>query len=181
MNQDFYTTLNRLKFLQRQGWKDRGLNADTIASHTYSAIVIGWVLAHQAGVKVDKVIEMLTVHDLVMAKMEDVTPNSGKYDQKRNLEEEAKSKIAKLLPKNIQKKYLDLFDEFNAQETPEAKIAKQADKLETLLQGEAYEIETSDTTILDEFLETYKNAFTTKLGKQIFQQIKNRHLERSGL
>lgn len=86
MDKGFYNLLNKLKFTQRQGWKDRGLDTDSIAAHSYSAIAIGWLLVQQESGDPGRVVGMLTFHNLVMAKMRDVTPSSGKYDQKKKYE-----------------------------------------------------------------------------------------------
>jgi putative hydrolases of HD superfamily len=172
---DLYSLIHVLKGMQRKGWVDRGLNADSIAEHAFGAMVIGLYLAQQEKVDSHKVVEMLLMHDLVMAEMEDVTPSSGKYQDKRTLEEQAKQRVVDKLPEGIREEYLSLFDEFNAQETPEAHVAKDADKLETLYQGLSYEQETGRTDILDEFLITYSDIFKTETGKKMFEEIKQKH------
>src|SRR3989304_6384624 len=106
---NFYSLVNKLKQTKRQGWLDRGLKADTIASHNYGVNVIAWVLASEEKVDISKVLEMTVIHDLVMAKMEDVTPSSGKYLNKRDLEKAAKVEVAKLLSSPLNSRYLELF------------------------------------------------------------------------
>lgn len=175
---DFYWLIEHLKTTKRRGWVDRGLDADSIAAHIYGAMALGWFIAKEEGVDQYKVVEMLLVHDLVMSKMVDVTPATGRYQEKEHMEEEAKNQVAEILPGDLKEKYLSLFDEFQAVQTKEAQVAREADKLETLLQGEAYEAETGRYDILDEFLGTYMNVFTTKIGKQIYEEISVRHEER---
>lgn len=85
---DFYSIVQSLKFTPRQGWVNRSLEKDSIAAHTYGAMALGWLIADKEGVDRNKVVEMLLVHDLVMAKMEDVTPSSGKYTQKKRFGKE---------------------------------------------------------------------------------------------
>ncbi len=175
---DIYSIINKLKFLKRKGWVDRSLDADSIAAHAYGAMVLGWLIADKEGVDKDKVLEMLLVHDLVMAEIEDVTPSSGKYAQKRNLEKGARELVTQALPEGLRDRYVALFDEFRAQESLEAKTACEADKLETLMQGEIYEEKTGKSDILDEFLQTYESVFQTDMGKSIFEELKTRHEER---
>ena len=176
---DFYSIVQSLKFTPRQGWVNRSLEKDSIAAHTYGAMTLGWLIADKEGVDGNKVVEMLLVHDFVMAKMEDVTPSSGKYTQKKDLEKKAKELVGQTLPESLKTRYTTLFDEFQAQETKEAKVAREADKLETLLQGEAYEEKTGKSDILDEFLQTYESVFQTDTGKSIFEELKTRHKERT--
>lgn len=175
---DFYSIINSLKFVRRKGWADRGLDADSIAAHAYGAMVLGWLIADKEGVDKSKVLEMLLVHDLVMAKIEDVTPSSGKYAQKRDLEKGAKELVAQALPEGLRDRYVALFDEFRAQESLEAKVACEADKLETLMQGEIYEEKMDKNDVLNEFLTTYASVFQTGTGKNIFEEIKARHEKR---
>jgi len=175
---DLHSLVLILKKARREGWVERNLDADSIADHSYGAIVIGWYIATEENVDVDKVIKILLVHDLVMAKMEDVTPLTGKYDKKREIEEGAKKSIAELIPGELKRKYLDLFGEFNEDKSPEAIVAREADKLETLLQGEDYEIRTGRTDVISEQLEYYLKYFKTQTGKRIHQEIKKRHEER---
>lgn len=94
--------ISTLKKTKRQGWIARGLDADTIASHIYGAMSVGFYLAEEEKVNVEKVVQMLLVHDWVMSKIEDVTPQSGKYDKKRQMEEEAKEVVKALIPEILQ-------------------------------------------------------------------------------
>jgi putative hydrolase of HD superfamily len=174
---DLHSLVITLKKAQRRGWIARELDADTIAEHSYGVIVVGWYLATEEKVDVGKVIEMLLVHDLVMAKMEDVTPITGGYEEKEELEQKAKQQIAEQIPESLQEKYLKLFNEFNERKTKEAIVAREADKLETLLQGEAYE-EKEGREIIGKFFDVYKKYFETDTGKKVLSEIKSRHEEK---
>ncbi len=174
----FYQLIRKLKLIKRQGWKDRDINADTISEHIYGAMSIGWRLAMEEGANHLKVIELLLVHDWVMSIIPDVTPSSGKYNEKDKLENQAKTDIVKIFDRKVGNYYLKLFEEFKSLNTLESKVARESDKLETLIQGEFFEIETKRSDILDEFLKTYHSIFTTKSGKLIFNGIKKRHLLR---
>lgn len=41
--------LQKIKFVERQGWKQRGVKADTIAAHVLDAVLVGWYLADKEG------------------------------------------------------------------------------------------------------------------------------------
>lgn len=174
---DLHSLVITLKKAQRRGWVARDLDADTIAEHSYGVIVVGWYLATEEKVDVDRVIELLLVHDLVMAKMEDVTPITGGYEKKEELEQKAKHLIADQIPESLQDKYLELFEEFNERKTKEAIVAREADKLETLLQGEEYE-EEEKRDVIGKFFDVYKKYFETDTGIRIFNEVKKRHLAR---
>lgn len=175
---DLYSIISKLKFTKRQGWLDKKLDADTMSAHIYGAMVLGWSIAAEEKVNPTKVVEILLVHDLVMAVMEDVTPASGKYEEKESLENNSKGIIAITLPEPLRDKYLSYVDEYQKQETKESIVAREADKLETLLQGETYEKQTGNNHILDGFLQGYKSVFKTKTGRKLFEDIESRHQER---
>ena len=181
---DFYSLIRTLKKSGRQGWAGRGLKSDTMASHIFGAISLGLILAKGTRANENKVTKMLLVQDLVMARMKDISPTVGKfanpktYQIKGNFEEIAKRKVYDELPETIKNDYLSLFNEYQQQKSIEAKIAREADKLETLLQGDAYEKETNRADILDEFLHTFEGLFTSSLATMIFSEIKSRHLAR---
>lgn len=156
----------------------RRLQSDTLAAHIFGAMVLGWVLAQEEEADPPKVIEMLLLHDLVMAKMEDVTPDSKKYVRKSQMEGQVSKLIGKILRKTAAKRYLDLFKQFQEKSTKEARVAHDADRLETLLQAQSFEEETGKSDILDQFLETYQKVIQTSSGKRIFNEIKSRHERR---
>lgn len=172
---NFYNLINFLKFKKRQGWLDRRLEADSIASHIYGAANIGWLLAKKEKADQNRVVMMLLAHDLIMANIPDVTPRSGSYGQKKDLEREATPVMIANLPPEIKEEFAELMAEFEEQKTKEAVIAHEADKLETLMQGASYEQQTDRDDILDEFLETYRSVFKTVSGKQLYQEIKKAH------
>jgi putative hydrolase of HD superfamily len=172
-----FKPLKKIKFIKRHGWVQRDLEADTIAAHNFDSLHLGWYLAKKEGLDPARIKSLLEVHDLVMVYMEDVTPKSGKYQDKEGLEKEAMKQLAADLPQEMREEYLALLREFQEQKTPGARIAKEADKLATLLQGDAYEEETGRSDIQDEFLGTYASVFenATKTSQEIFAIIQQRH------
>ncbi|KKQ97746.1 MAG: hypothetical protein UT24_C0012G0057 [Candidatus Woesebacteria bacterium GW2011_GWB1_39_12] len=176
---DLYSIISVLKKTKRQGWIYKGMDSDDLASHIFGAMCIGLYLAKLEKVNSEKVVKILLVHDWVMAKMDDVIPPSGNYDKKRLMEEKAKRTVFNELPSVIKKEYMNLFNEFNSMKTKESQIAREADKLETLLQGEVFEEETQDTKVLDTFFENYKPVFKSKNGSKIFKELEKRDLKRA--
>ncbi len=172
----YIESFQKIKFIKRNGWLERGLDSDSIAGHVLDTISVGYYLAKVENVDVFKVMEMLMIHDSLMAYMEDVTPKSGKYDKKKDYEKDAFEVFINTVGEH-KDRFEELFNEFEEKKTKEAVIAKEADKIATLLQGDRYEIETKKD-ILSEFITTYQNVFITETGKKIFEEIKNRHAQR---
>ena len=170
-----YSIVTSLKNTDRQGWTVRGLRREPISSHIFGAQSIWFYLATEEGVNADRVIQLLLVHDYIMSQIEDVTPLGDKYQQKRLMEENAKNAVAQKVPVKLRHTYTDLFNEFNAVETPEAQVAREADKLDTLMQAEVLEIESNHYDFLGAFLDTYESIFKTPSGKKAFKEIMERH------
>jgi putative hydrolase of HD superfamily len=79
-----------------------------------------------------KVRELLTYHDLIELESRD----QFIMDQNKetlNKENQDFKKLIKKIPKKLTKKYILLFEEFQKQETKEAKFAKTIDKLEPII------------------------------------------------
>ena len=94
---NWYPLLLSMKQQHRRGWTERGLGGDSIADHSFACIVIGWFLAQQERCDPLRVYELLIVHEIVMAKMPDVTPASGEYGSKEFLQE-ARDRVESICP-----------------------------------------------------------------------------------
>jgi len=169
--------LQKIKFMKRNGWVKRGVNSESIAAHTLDATFIGWYLAKIKKLKENKIIKMLLIHDLVMAFMNDLTPADKAYRKKSEIEEKAFNRVMENIPSLFKQEYSSLWKEFQKQNTKEAKVAKEADKLATLFQGEAYEEETN-IDIISEHLSYYASVFTSREARKIYKTLKRNHLSR---
>ncbi len=85
---------------------------------------------------------MALVHDLAEAITTDITPSSPLIGQKNQLENEAMHQIKDMLKGNpFGEEAFALWQEYAANETPEAKFVKQLDKTELIYQVVSYENE----------------------------------------
>lgn len=171
--ENFFDDINDLKHTERQGWKDKDVDRprDTIASHSFGAALLGWSLAEKEGLNSDKIVKMLLMHDLIMAYVEDLTPEDENFDSKKEKEKEASEKLFSDVPDSIEDEFRDLFDELQEKKTEEARIANEADKLDTLFQASKYSKE-SDESFLGEFLDFHRNEFESDTGEDIFRGLK---------
>ena len=131
----FLQQAERLKATRRSGWTSTG-EPETVAAHTWRLCLMAMVLADQfPEVNVDRVIRMLVIHDLGEALHGDIPapeqagPGSKAAEERRDLLE-----LVAPLPVKARDAIVQLWDEYEAWETPEAKLAKGLDKLETILQ-----------------------------------------------
>ena len=140
----FFFQIAGLKKLPRSGWKIKlGLNdSESVAEHSYMMSVMSMVLADMKSLNSEKVIKMSILHDWAESKIGDFMPDEIGYDKKSELENYAMTEILELLPQKIQSDYQDMWNEFLARNTPEARLVHELDKLEMALQAKIYETAT---------------------------------------
>ncbi len=132
----------QLKHLFRQGWIQRGIsqdNCETVAEHTFGNAMLCLMLASRfPELDALRVLQMALIHDVGEAYVGDITPlDNVPASTKKALESEALEKIFGKLPGGSS--LIDIWQEYEAQQTPEAKFVKQIDRLEFALQASVYE------------------------------------------
>lgn len=140
---DFYYTTNYLKELVRSGWKQWNVQRErleSVAEHIYSTCMLALAISSEFSYSIDleKVILMLTVHELEEIYISDITP----IDDVSPEEKIRKGHIAVheiLSPLVDAKKYEALIWEFDNHFTPEAKFAYMCDKLDADLMSLYYD------------------------------------------
>lgn len=130
----FLRSAERLKATRRSGWTSTG-EQESVAAHTWRLCLMAMVMGdHFPEVNVDRVIRMLVVHDLGEAIHGDIpapqqVPGAKAADERRDLLE-----LTSPLPPEARENIVALWDEYEACQTPEARLAKGLDKLETIMQ-----------------------------------------------
>lgn len=134
----------KLKDLRRTGWKQKLEieNGETVAAHTLLMIVLVLFFSEKNQYSYKKkvrLIEMVLVHDLAESIIGDITPETMNEIRKRRLEDEAFGKITKkMCPKNLKKKYLELWHDYQTKKSFDSKYVHLIDKLEMVLQAHYY-------------------------------------------
>ncbi|MCL7024340.1 hypothetical protein MKW94_013370 [Papaver nudicaule] len=172
---DFLTLCHRLKATKRTGWIKRDIKGpESIADHMYRMGVMALITADIPGVNRDKCIKMAIVHDIAEAIVGDITPCDGvPKEEKNRREREALDQMCNLLGGGERAKEInDLWMEYENNSTPEAKVVKDLDKVEMILQ--ALEYETEQGRDLEEFFESTAGKFQTDLGKSWASEIASR-------
>jgi 5'-deoxynucleotidase YfbR-like HD superfamily hydrolase len=119
---------------------------------------------------------MLLMHDMIMAYVQDFTPEDEEFESKKEKEREASEKLFSDVPDEIEDEFRKLFNELKAQETEEAKFAKECDKLDTLFQASKYSEEKNENH-LKEFLESYQDYFNSSTGKGVFRGLESKNFQ----
>ena len=140
----FYSLCNRLKDVVRSGWKVWHVERErleSVAEHVYGTQMLAIAMWSEYGYELDlaKVIMMLATHELEEMLIGDVIPFEASAEEKKLRGREAVIELLSGLDGDAPIR--ELADEFYAQETVEAKFAKECDKLEADLQCRIYDEE----------------------------------------
>lgn len=120
-----------LKKTPRTGYRFLGSGSESVADHSYRVILIGYVLAKLApGVDGSKVVELCLMHDLIEARTGDLNYVYKEYT-KVDLDRALESTTEGLAFGDSVK---SLVSEFNDGRTEEAKLARDADCLDLMLE-----------------------------------------------
>ena len=137
------TEFNHLKNLYRQGWLKRHISRDkceSVADHSFSVALLAMFLAEDRfpGLDLLKVLRMALIHEAGEIHAGDITPVDGvSLEEKHRREKESVFTVFGPLPQA--KRYIELWEEFELNKSPEARLVRQADRLEMLLQAKYYE------------------------------------------
>lgn len=190
---DLWKTLYQLKLTPRTGWVDRGIPAnqsESVADHSFFTMLIAWVVAHNdSSVDSNRVLQLALIHDAAEAIAGDIPP----YDpadipddpaerraffsvrlnrspenaaRKRVIEAEAAEQVMALLPESIRPTWQELWREYEQQQTPEAQLVKQVDRLEAFIQSRLYAEQHPDAPVIG-FADMARNAIDHPLLMEI--------------
>jgi len=170
----------RLKLLPRSGWLQAGIsavNVESIASHTFGMLtLLLWqrTAIIQAGLDLGKALSMAAIHDIAETRIGDITPLDGMDPlRKHKLESAAFQDLTTDVVGGTA--LLDLWQEFEAGQTPEAQLVKRLDKLDMLIQAYIYEQEYSIR--LDSFWQDMAGLFKDTESESIFRYMLNNRKE----
>jgi putative hydrolase of HD superfamily len=129
----FLVEADRLKQIERASWITGRIRRENSAEHSWHLALFALTLADQApdGVRIDRVIRMLILHDLVEIDAGDA-PIHGTYDAEALALQEraAAERIFGLLPDDLAQGFRALWEEFEAAESPDAIFAKSLDRFQ---------------------------------------------------
>lgn len=149
---DLLVHANHLKQLPRTGWLYAGVvQPESVAEHSYvtallvlhlgSAINQSWQdEALDGPIDLGKATQMALLHDLAESLLTDLPKRSAELlgtDLKHKAEESAMHEILGSLPNQDQ--FLTLTQDYAQKSTPEARLVKDADRLEMIFQAHMYE------------------------------------------
>jgi putative hydrolase of HD superfamily len=131
----FLRAAERLKTVLRSGWTSEG-QQESVAEHTWRLGLMAMMLYGKApGIDVARLLKMCLIHDLGEAIGGDVpAPAQQAGKSKAGRERSDLLQLIDPLSRALRQEIVELWDDYEAAASPEAKIAKGLDKLETILQ-----------------------------------------------
>jgi putative hydrolases of HD superfamily len=127
---DFLFEVGILAKTPRSGFYFLGSGDQSVAEHVNRVVFIGFTLGMMTpGVDVGKILKMCLLHDLAETRISDLNYVHQKYTERH--EHKAINDLAETLP--FGGDILSLIKEYEVRETLEAKLAKDADRLEWLM------------------------------------------------
>jgi putative hydrolase of HD superfamily len=130
----FLQTAERLKSTRRSAWTATG-EPETVAAHSWRLTLLALILEDQfPEIRMDHVVRMLIVHDLGEALHGDIPAPEQGAESKAATERRDLVEVIRPLPPAVADGILELWDEYESCQTPEARLAKGLDKLETIMQ-----------------------------------------------
>jgi 5'-deoxynucleotidase YfbR-like HD superfamily hydrolase/DNA-binding transcriptional regulator YhcF (GntR family) len=157
-----------LKQLPRTGWLMLGITQpESVAEHSFRVGMTGMVLAALAGADVAHTAALALMHDVHESRVGDIASVGRAYLTAAAPEAVTAHQTAGM-PAGLAKQLQELTAEYEAAATLEAQLARDADKIETLLQALEYGAQGHST---GPWQETSVTALRTDAGRQLAEAI----------
>ena len=172
----FFEEIIKLKYILRKGWlicgvgeqDNKSVRIESDAEHTYSMALLALEIMNKKHLNLDqaKVLKMIVYHELCEIDYGDHVPMEQIPKEVKYQNE--KKAISRITTEHQMPEIVELWEEFEANKTPEAVFVKKIDKLDALLQSKYYsellnkpEIYESfivnNRAVYDEFIDEFGN------------------------
>ncbi|XP_043277379.1 5'-deoxynucleotidase HDDC2 isoform X2 [Venturia canescens] len=161
--------------MKRAGWVLKDIaEPETIAGHIYRMAMLSFLVDSNENLDKTRIMQMALIHDLAECIVGDITPHCGiSIEDKHQRENKAMEEICKLLG-NQGLPILNLFREYESQESAEAKYVKDLDRLDLIMQAFEYEKRDNTPGKLEEFFSStngqIRHPFINKMADEINEQ-----------
>jgi putative hydrolase of HD superfamily len=136
----FLYEVGQLKRVRRSGWWIAGVeNPESVAEHSFRTAAIAYLLAKLEGADAGKVALMALFHDMAEARTNDLHRIVRRYVNWENVDQRVIKDQSKRLPAPISEEMISLLSEFEETISLEARVARDADLLECLVQAREYQ------------------------------------------
>lgn len=174
----FWRLARNLKLEHRQGWlaKVQVNQVESVADHSFALAILALIEAERRNLDVETTLKLALLHDLDEAITGDFTPEAKKHAGMRKItreREKAIRRILQTLPSSLRTNYRKLWNELIFNNTKEAKLVHQLDKLEMALQASEY-ARTNNAEAFTDFYSSADSMIVDKRLRKIFERIPKR-------
>ena len=136
----FLYEMGQLKRVKRSGWWIAGIeDPESAAEHSFRTAVIAYLLAQLEGADREKAAAMSLFHDVSEARTNDAHRIVRRYVDWEGVDRKALEDQAKRLPDKIAEGVISMISDFEQALSLEARVARDADLLECLIQAREYQ------------------------------------------
>jgi len=134
---DFLLEIDKIKQIFRRTKLFDQSRVENDAEHSWHLAMMAITFADYANENVDllRVIKMVLIHDIVEIDAGDYIVYTNKGNEKKQKEVEGANRIFNILPKELAAELLELWFEFEKNETTDANFANAIDRLEPIMQN----------------------------------------------
>jgi putative hydrolase of HD superfamily len=166
----FLFEAGHLKNLPRAGWLLLGIpQPESVAEHSFRVALVAFALAVMEDADPGRTAALALMHDVHETRISDV-PSVGRAYVTTAVPEAVTAHQTAGMPAPLAAAFQDLTGEYETNETLEARVAHDADKIETLLQATEYRARGFAT---EPWQDTSVQSLRTESGKQLAQAIKS--------
>lgn len=176
----FCREIDQEKQIGRQTYLADGSRKENDAEHAWHMAVMTLLLSEYSNEEIDllRTVSLLLIHDLVEIYAGDTYAydEAGKQSQ-REREEQAADRLFDILPEDQGRYMRELWEEFEAEETNEAKFARTMDHIQPLMLNDASEGKSwqEHGVCLDQILR--RNERTAEGSETLWQYARERFLQ----
>ncbi|HEX4256462.1 MAG TPA: HD domain-containing protein [Streptosporangiaceae bacterium] len=164
----FLYELGLLKRYPRTGWLQLGVRTpESVADHSFRASVVATVLASAEGADPQRAAFLALWHDSQETRTTDLPHLAQRYVTSVPHDQITDDQV-RPLPPALARLIREAVAEYEAGQTPEARCARDADKLEMLLQAREYEAQGHRD--VQPFLDSALNRLHTATGRKLAEE-----------
>ncbi len=162
---DFLNEVGMLRHTPRSGYAFLGSGRETVAEHSHRTAVIGYALAKKTGADAARTVMLCLFHDLPEARTGDFNYVNSLYGCARERDALNDAVAGTGLETDI----LSIWDEHAGRETPESRLAHDADQLDLILNLKRESV--LGNRYADKWLENAVPRLRTDIARELAQSI----------
>lgn len=170
----FLRLLSNLKTTKRTGWLNSSIpHPESISDHMYRMSIISLIHPHST----PHLIKLALAHDIAECIVGDITPYDPiSKESKSAMEDDAMCTLRDTLGGTAGVELYQLWREYEDAVTAEARVMKEIDKFEMILQADEYE--RMHDVSLQQFFDSTDNSFSTAFITSLNEQLRSQREER---